>query len=355
MKMAYGDILREFYVPSEATGNGRGIACDGTYIYTTNTGVQREIFKMDLYGNYVSTIITQDNCYGLSYDEKENVLWAGSSGSWNLYKMDMNGNILQTINYQGIIPAPLLQQAQYPSGCGGITIDRSTDTIFFSCYLGQNVFNITKEGQYIGYFDAGMGRDIIGVSSDGQDIWLAFPHSHPVEVRRYSVAGEFLEAVNTIDYPDPTALITDIEYDNKTFSPKCVLWSIDATWNTPLIRAIEVKCGFNPGRQAVTDIIESVALEQTALAHILNAEGEKLQKILQISPLSNELLLKTNKSISSMINSITILEMVLAGKLALFENCICEPEDNNSGGRSSKAILQESFIELDNDPTKNNY
>lgn len=31
-------------------------------------------------------------------------------------------------------------------------------------------------------------------------------------------------------------------------------------------------------RQAITDMIESVALQQTALAHILNAEGEKLQR-----------------------------------------------------------------------------
>ncbi|MEG2051735.1 MAG: thioester domain-containing protein [Oscillospiraceae bacterium] len=31
--------------------------------------------------------------------------------------------------------------------------------------------------------------------------------------------------------------------------------------------------------QSITDIIESVALEQTALSHILNAEGEKIQKI----------------------------------------------------------------------------
>ena len=30
--------------------------------------------------------------------------------------------------------------------------------------------------------------------------------------------------------------------------------------------------------QAVTDIVTSVALEQTALSHILNAEGEKFKK-----------------------------------------------------------------------------
>lgn len=34
-------------------------------------------------------------------------------------------------------------------------------------------------------------------------------------------------------------------------------------------------------QQAITDIIESVALEQAALAHILNAEGKKIQKLLE--------------------------------------------------------------------------
>ena len=31
--------------------------------------------------------------------------------------------------------------------------------------------------------------------------------------------------------------------------------------------------------QAVTDLLESIALEETALSHILNAEGEKLGKV----------------------------------------------------------------------------
>lgn len=40
--------------------------------------------------------------------------------------------------------------------------------------------------------------------------------------------------------------------------------------------------------QAITDIIESVALEQTALSHILNAEGEKIQKVLEIQKISRK-------------------------------------------------------------------
>ena len=75
--------------------------------------------------------------------------------------------------------------------------------------------------------------------------------------------------------------------------------------------------------QSVTDIISSVALEQTALSHILNAEGEKIQKIVAIATTPEELL-SVNKSVESMVNSITKLEMVLQSKLSLFEDCLCE-------------------------------
>lgn len=77
-------------------------------------------------------------------------------------------------------------------------------------------------------------------------------------------------------------------------------------------------------RQAITDIIESVALQQTALAHILNAEGEKLQRIIGCRETSHEKILATNKSVESMVGAITRLEMVLQSKLALFEDCLCD-------------------------------
>jgi len=79
--------------------------------------------------------------------------------------------------------------------------------------------------------------------------------------------------------------------------------------------------------QAITDIIESVALEQTALSHILNAEGEKIQKIVA-NARSGEELLAVNKSVQSMVNSITRLEMVLQAKLEMFQECLCTECEN---------------------------
>ncbi len=74
--------------------------------------------------------------------------------------------------------------------------------------------------------------------------------------------------------------------------------------------------------QAISDIITSVALEQTALSHILNAEGEKIQKIVAVADNVDDML-EVNKSVESMVNTITKLEFILHNKLELFKDCIC--------------------------------
>lgn len=70
--------------------------------------------------------------------------------------------------------------------------------------------------------------------------------------------------------------------------------------------------------QAITDLVTSVALEEAALAHILNAEGEKIQKIVADATTAEEMI-AVNTSVESMVKSITQLEMVLHGKLELIE------------------------------------
>ena len=81
--------------------------------------------------------------------------------------------------------------------------------------------------------------------------------------------------------------------------------------------------------QAITDIIESVALEQTALSHILNADGEKIQKAVALATTGDEML-AVNKSVQDMVNAITRLELILQSKLELFEDCLCS--DCANGG-----------------------
>lgn len=78
-----------------------------------------------------------------------------------------------------------------------------------------------------------------------------------------------------------------------------------------------------PRSQAITDLLVSVALQQAALSHILNAEGEKVQKILSFDDLTAETILQVNSSVESMVNSISNLEVILTDKIALFKGCKC--------------------------------
>lgn len=79
--------------------------------------------------------------------------------------------------------------------------------------------------------------------------------------------------------------------------------------------------------QVISDLIESVALQEAALAHILNAEGEKLQRIIADADASLAQLLQANRSIQSMLSAVALLENVLIGKLSLFSGCLCSKSD----------------------------
>ncbi|MEG0995301.1 MAG: hypothetical protein RSC24_13035 [Clostridium sp.] len=76
--------------------------------------------------------------------------------------------------------------------------------------------------------------------------------------------------------------------------------------------------------QSVGDIIESIAMEESAIAHILNAESEKLNKVIADPNATPQQLMATNKSIKNTIDAIIRMESVLQSKLNLFESMICQ-------------------------------
>ena len=67
-----------------------------------------------------------------------------------------------------------------------------------------------------------------------------------------------------------------------------------------------------------------MALQETALSHILNAEGEKIQKMVALEDVTPDVLLATNKSVESMVNAVSRLEMILHSKLSVFDGCLCQ-------------------------------
>lgn len=79
--------------------------------------------------------------------------------------------------------------------------------------------------------------------------------------------------------------------------------------------------------RAITDIIESVAMEEAALSRILKAEGEKLQKAVCREGFDPCELLRFNKSVTNTLRAVTRLETVLQNKLELFEDCLCFCEE----------------------------
>ena len=70
---------------------------------------------------------------------------------------------------------------------------------------------------------------------------------------------------------------------------------------------------------AAASLLQSIALEEAAISHILNAEGEKLQKAISMHSCSQKDLIEVNKSVEDMVDKITSLEIVLKSKLDLIK------------------------------------
>jgi len=83
---------------------------------------------------------------------------------------------------------------------------------------------------------------------------------------------------------------------------------------------------------AIHMILTSIAMEELALSHILNAEGEKLQHVLKHLKPPNDIdkLLAVNASISNLLENVSQNQMLLKGKMdkalnALTDPCLIDP------------------------------
>ena len=69
--------------------------------------------------------------------------------------------------------------------------------------------------------------------------------------------------------------------------------------------------------QAINSILTSIALEEAALSHILNAEGEKIQYVISHKCADVQKVIEVNESVSALLDRILDLQLVLKSKLLL--------------------------------------
>ncbi|MFY9114477.1 MAG: hypothetical protein WAO23_04450 [Dethiobacteria bacterium] len=67
--------------------------------------------------------------------------------------------------------------------------------------------------------------------------------------------------------------------------------------------------------QAITDLLESIALQEAGLAHIINAEGEKIQAALEMTDVTIADLLAINESVAAVLRKVIKLQMVIEFKI----------------------------------------
>ena len=77
--------------------------------------------------------------------------------------------------------------------------------------------------------------------------------------------------------------------------------------------------------QAVIDLLESIALQESALSHILCAESQKMKTALAMNELALCKLLEVNDSATNMVHAVANLELVLKDKLEFVSNNLYYP------------------------------
>lgn len=83
--------------------------------------------------------------------------------------------------------------------------------------------------------------------------------------------------------------------------------------------------------QAVVDLMESIALQESALSHILCAESQKMKVAMTMPDLDLCKLLEVNDSATNMVHAVANLELVLKDKLEFISNNLYYPPSGGQG------------------------
>lgn len=291
----------------------RGIAFDGDFFYLTSPQ-ENKICKFDREFISQTCLETKRSYTEICYDSAEDCFWVSDDMfSHIIFKLDRDLKETDRIELENC--------CQGTSCICGLSYHCENDTIL-AAY--QNcVIEVTKNGQCRTVLQDQENCNYSGV--------LSVPPYHAVTLNRQQKQFFLLFAEEKLiasycfcDSYEIKDLIFFPCFEGKKNLLVLILLAVDSCGRPCLLKCvIELcgkklcKCNFicrDDKKDCACDIIESIAQAECALAHILNAEGEKLQKAVKLADTICELL-EINESVNRTITKITFLEQVLYAKL----------------------------------------
>jgi hypothetical protein len=249
---ATGDVLGQF-VPTN-TGNGRGIAFDGTHLYYTIVDDNR-IYEVGTTGTDVATITPAANTYGGPLAWDGTYLWTMNyaADSFTLYQVDpADGHTVSSCNIETQNPSdPAVTGSSnigdYPDG-----LDFANGKLWVSgeAFANNWVVQVDTGCTILREFQPAVKNSTgtSGVASDGTNLWHAYPETSPPTAVQTDITGsETGQSFSTGTLP-----IEDLAFDDVTFPGKCAIWGNEATFSENHITAFEVPCGLTvPGKPTI--------------------------------------------------------------------------------------------------------
>lgn len=330
--MDFFQWVEETSLPSECGCAYDGMAFDGCYQYLLLPCVCK-IIKLDACYRPVACYETHRDYSCMCYDYKDCCFWAASNTCCNkLFRLN-----------------PCMQEIDCIPVCGGKEATGVVTGIAYNCchdtllvsFLG-GVVEVEKSGEeselkypspaaWITGICCVCPYTILTVNKDSKQ-WVILLDSLYQPLHTQEIPWDY--HLKTIVFNPCVDHCQGYRFEILANKRGCYPYLLYAWINPCAIRFHPCACNDRickkccdkhpcDSRDACTDVLESIALVETALSHILNAEGEKLQKVLASTGDVNKILC-VNREINKTLINATHLEHALYAKLsAVLDCCDC--------------------------------
>ena len=285
------------------------IAFDGCFYYLTMPN-DKNIYQFDRKFCLKCKIKAHKIFNGLCYDSLEKCFWATEGTRHNvIYKLNEKMQEIDCIKFENI-------RHNYRQILG-ISYDCARNILLLAFH--DAIHEISKTGKSKVYIKlcphvlavASIAPYIAIAINDGENQRILFYKDNEL-VKTEIIPSIYLIRAIVFNPCEPCLVILATKhcrYPRILFC--CVNFDVECCHN----KLCGKKCKpHSHGCGDKCNIIDSIAKMETALSHILNAEGEKLQKAVEIAENVDELL-ETNQSIHKTLMLATQLEQVLYAKL----------------------------------------